>query len=111
MDNHYQFNIGKASILLKPEDRFTVDWKLGVPVFESLDDLVARKPMTKDLKVGDTVFVPGLVGDVQKMTVDTLDWDGPNSVSAENDEMLALMEFNKDDRHCWICVSMVTQKI
>ena len=109
MDNHYSFEIGKASI--GPKDQFKVDWKLGVPVFALMDDLAARKPLAMGLKPGDVVFIPGLVGDVQKMTVKCLDWDGPNSVSVENDDMFALIKFGKDDRHCWVCVSMVSQAI
>ncbi len=103
MSNHYSFEIGRASIPVGPKDQIKVDWKLGVPVFESVDDLKAGKAITGELKIGETVFVPGLVGDIQKMVVKTND---PDWATLENVGLFAALEFDKDDRHCWICTGL-----
>lgn len=80
----------------------------GSEVYLIKEDQPVQEPiLEKDgLKDGDSVLCPSLMG-YFKATV-SISEDG--TVSASNGNQAGFLEFDKDDRHCWICSSTFNLK-
>jgi hypothetical protein len=77
----------------------------GVTVFKDMPDPVdldkLEAILTEDgIKPGDTIIVPGLVGEHFRATIRA---DGR---SFENKALVGWLEFGKDIRKCWVCLGM-----
>lgn len=59
------------------------------------------------LKVGDTVWVPGLVGDTWEMVI--TERNGRSAV-ASAETMSAGLSFGDDDRSCWVCIALINNR-
>lgn len=59
-----------------------------------------------DLKEGDEILVPGLMGGYYRMTVKR---DEYGVVYADGDRMMAPLEFAEDDRASWVAVALINK--
>jgi hypothetical protein len=57
------------------------------------------------LKVGDEILVPNPLGSYWKMKVVSIDGDGDEAHAETEGHTVSHLQFNKDDRECWISVS------
>lgn len=63
-------------------------------------------PITEegDLRAGDKILVPGLMGELFVMSVEA---DKYGALTARGEHLSAVLEFGKDDRHAWVCVGLI----
>jgi hypothetical protein len=58
------------------------------------------------LRIGDTIYVPGLLGGYHVLTIEAGDHEG--ELRARSKEgLLGILEFGGDDRNAWICIGLV----
>jgi len=64
------------------------------------------EPITEEtaLQPGEQILVPGPTGGLVVMTVEK---DTYGVLSGKSDQLSALLEFGKDDRHAWVCIGLV----
>lgn len=83
-----------------PQIGWTVHEYSGGEVYRMVDGKPVHEPLTSkdDLKDGDTVLCPSLMG----YFIGTVRVDG-DEVYARAGDHIGFLEFNQDDRHCWTC--------
>jgi len=90
----------------------TLGWTIkeyhGSPVYKrqpdgSVDTETTFKNLD-DLKEGDELAIPWLTGGYVLMTVQRGVY---GEVFAQGQPHIAVLEFDKDDRHCWTCGGIV----
>lgn len=64
------------------------------------------EPITEEgaLRAGDKILVHGLFGELFIMTVEA---DEAGGLCGRCDQLLALLEYGKDDRRAWVCTGLV----
>ncbi len=90
---------------------FTVREYLGCEVFKPLVEggPTELMPLTKeeDIKSGDVILVPGLVGGYYWMTVEK---DTCGGFRGRSEKLIALLEFAQDDRMAWVCGGLINTR-
>jgi hypothetical protein len=74
-------------------------WRTGHP-----GKLLTNKD---DLKPGDKISTLGLFGEEREMTVKT---DGEGVYAEDEVNMMAVLQFDQDDRHCWVSTGFINKK-
>ena len=76
---------------------FTIKEYLGSPICKpnAVDVLLMKKD---DIHVGDTIWAPGLGGWLEV----TVQQDENGHLYGASGKLVAFLEFDQDDRHCWI---------
>jgi len=76
---------------------FTIKEYLGAPICKpnAVEVLLTKKD---DIHVGVTIWVPGLTGWLEV----TVQQDGEGHLYGESGKLVAFLEFDQDDRHCWV---------
>jgi len=86
-----------------------IKWKvrefMGCEVYRTPEDLKAGKTVTDSLKEGEQLMCPALNG----WMWGTVQGD-EHGFFCKNDNYIWPLEFNKDDRHCWIAAGMINKK-
>ena len=98
----------EKSVISAPKPlNFKITEFLGVELFKKIPlNQEDRCLVGKDLKVGNVVFIPGLVSGWLEMVVISKD----GVLHLENNNLYGTLEFDKDDRHCWICTGLINRK-
>lgn len=73
-------------------------WKTGTP-----EKLLKNKD---DLQEGDHISTTGLLGEELRMVVKS---DG-GSLYGEVGRMISILEFDQDERHCWVSVGLINRR-
>lgn len=89
----------------------------GVPAYRYLPEYEENgfssedlKPLTarEDLKPGDQILIPALIGGYHRMTIEEGDGslkDG--TLMAKTGHSAAFLRFGEDDRKCWVATGMI----
>lgn len=86
----------------------------GVEVYRYPGEVFSKQDLAVisskvELKEGDEILVPSLVGGFHKMLVKALTIFGAN---AEDDYLLANLEFAVEDgRNCWVCTGLINMRV
>ena len=82
------------------EIKWTVHEYIGSPVYRMEGDQIIQQELRKeeDLKVGDTIAFSGLSGFYRGVISGS---DG-HLTAVDPVGVGTLLEFNQDDRHCWV---------
>ena len=98
-----------------PNDRklgFTIRERMGVSIYKApenyqngfKEDKLETITDPNGLEHGQLIFIPGLMGGYHVMTVEK---DSSGAVSARDEKTMAVLEFEPDDRNCWICGGLI----
>lgn len=79
---------------------------VGVEVWkpEAPEKLLRNKD---DLKPGDKIRTSGLMGEEFEVTVKA---DEEGALYAEAGNMIIVLEFDKDERHCWVNTGLINKR-
>jgi hypothetical protein len=95
-----------GSEIFKPKDYESPIWSI-----ERENGYFSHKMALKnfnDIKVGDNIMVPTLFGYAEANIISLDVIENKGIAKTEND--IFCLEFDKDERHCWICNGQVNMK-
>ena len=88
-----------------PELGFTCREYMGTEIYKP-GDMETRLTKKDDVKAGVTVLVPGLGHAWWLMIVK----EEGGVLYGHADKMMAVLEYDQDDRHCWVCGGLINTR-
>lgn len=96
----------------KPAIGWTVQERSGFEVYlkPSAPPYIDLPPITeKDgLKAGDEILVPSIFGGTFLLMI--VEKDEHGELYGSSNQLMAILEFGKDDRHAWVCDGLINTR-